>query len=173
MRWIEFIMHRVKICQVRISDMSTNLTDLGLVSSIFTAQPSVLRLHSPQSVLLLLPQVKVPLDDGPDVLGLVVGQLGEIQRLCRRGSGHDGEFWQLWVGSAAEAEDRAGGVRFLGSASQIRFSSKIRVLREGTWGGFAKITLPMKEKAPNTPKWVSCLWVTNGAKRSNAEPSGN
>lgn len=45
----------------------------------------VLHLYSPQSVLLLLPQVKVSLDDGPDVLGLVVRQLGEIQRLSHRG----------------------------------------------------------------------------------------
>lgn len=46
---------------------------------------------SPQSVFLFLPQVKVSLDDGPDVLRLVVRQLGEIQALCCRGLRHDEE----------------------------------------------------------------------------------
>lgn len=46
---------------------------------------------SPESVFLFLPEVKIPLDNGPDVLGLLVCQLGQVQLLAHGASRQDGE----------------------------------------------------------------------------------
>ena len=47
-------------------------------------------LNSPKPVLLLLPQVEVPLDHVPNVLGLLVRELGEVQLLARAAARHHG-----------------------------------------------------------------------------------
>lgn len=46
----------------------------------------------PKSVLLFLPQVKISLDDFPNMLGLFICELGEIQLLACCGARHNCEF---------------------------------------------------------------------------------
>lgn len=78
--------------------------------------------NSPQSVLLLLPQVEVSLDDGPDVPRLLVRQLGQVQLLARHRHRHAGQF------GGAESRQAAGGggrhrlVRCVGEGSNQAFS---------------------------------------------------
>lgn len=94
---------------MRLSDILLRPSKLTCVASHQPLEQNQMFhvLHSPQSVLFFLPQVKVSLDDGPDVLGLVVRQLGEVQGLSRRGRRHDGKF-ECW--ESADAEERAGGL---------------------------------------------------------------
>ncbi len=46
----------------------------------------------PKPVLLLLPQVKISLDDFPNMFGLLICKLGEIQLLACCGARHNCEF---------------------------------------------------------------------------------
>lgn len=49
-------------------------------------------MNSPESVLLLLPQVEVPLNHSPNMLRLIISELGQVQLLCCCASRHVCEY---------------------------------------------------------------------------------
>ena len=87
---------------------------LGEASSPIPLPKKGRRLNSPKPVLLLLPQVEIPLDHVPNVLGLLVRELGEVQLLARGAARHHGAavgHAGLPVGSGPEEENRVCSAR--------------------------------------------------------------
>lgn len=64
-------------------DATFSLLSLECFSTIKT------QANLPESVFLFLPEVKIPLDNGPNMLGLCIRQLGQVQLLACTFSRHE------------------------------------------------------------------------------------